>query len=105
MKAFGLELMGDKQVRNYYHDWSEWGVRSDLRDSRGLPCDAHFRRDRQAASLHRGSAARNDACTRSGKLVRDANRAIGTGSGVVSSLAPDSVFAGVVWRAYLERTW
>jgi thiosulfate/3-mercaptopyruvate sulfurtransferase len=23
--AFGLELMGDKQVRNYYRSWSEWG--------------------------------------------------------------------------------
>ena len=23
--AFGLELMGGKDVRNYYRSWAEWG--------------------------------------------------------------------------------
>jgi thiosulfate/3-mercaptopyruvate sulfurtransferase len=27
--AFGLELMGGKQVRNYYRSWSEWGNADD----------------------------------------------------------------------------
>jgi thiosulfate/3-mercaptopyruvate sulfurtransferase len=27
--AFGLELMGAKDVRNYYAGWSQWGNRSD----------------------------------------------------------------------------
>lgn len=25
MMAFGLELMGARDVRNYYRGWSEWG--------------------------------------------------------------------------------
>jgi 3-mercaptopyruvate sulfurtransferase SseA len=27
--AFGLELMGAKDVRNYYKGWSEWGNADD----------------------------------------------------------------------------
>ena len=29
MVAFGLELMGAKNVRNYYKSWAEWGNAED----------------------------------------------------------------------------
>jgi thiosulfate/3-mercaptopyruvate sulfurtransferase len=35
--AFGLELMGAKDVSNYYHSWSEWGNASDTPIVPGKP--------------------------------------------------------------------
>jgi thiosulfate/3-mercaptopyruvate sulfurtransferase len=35
--AFGLELMGAKDVRNYYASWSEWGNADDTPITPGQP--------------------------------------------------------------------
>jgi thiosulfate/3-mercaptopyruvate sulfurtransferase len=35
--AFGLELMGAKDVSNYYRSWSEWGNSDDTPVTPGLP--------------------------------------------------------------------
>jgi thiosulfate/3-mercaptopyruvate sulfurtransferase len=37
--AFGLELMGAKNVRNYYRSWAEWGNATDTPIEKGKPKD------------------------------------------------------------------